>query len=93
MSKHTPGPWGCVPGEFFSVYRYEGGEPTAVTKTEANAQLIAASPELLEALRDASQTLAWLAHGKCRGFSDGLLTASDALDKARAAIKKAEGEA
>lgn len=52
MSKHTPGPWGCVPGEFFSVSRYEGGEPTAVPKTEANAALIAAAPELLEIVKE-----------------------------------------
>jgi hypothetical protein len=42
---------------------------------------------LHDALKDVAQTLAWMQHGKCRGFSDGLLTTDEALDKARSAIK------
>ena len=45
--------------------------------------------ELLEALRMNAQSLAWLAHGKCRGFHTGLPTANESLDAARAAIAKA----
>lgn len=48
--------------------------------------------ELLEALRMNAQTLAWLAHGKCRGFHPGLPAADKSLDAARAAIAKATGE-
>ena len=54
---HTQGPWSCVPGEFFSVYSYVDGEPIAVPKTEANAALIAAAPELLEAMKYARRFL------------------------------------
>lgn len=46
---------------------------------------------LREALKDTAQTLAWMQHGKCRGFSAGLLTTDQALDKARAALTQAEG--
>ena len=58
---------------------------------ECNASLIAAAPDLLEALREVSQALEWQAHGGCRGFSDNLLPNNVALDLARAAIAKAEG--
>lgn len=45
---------------------------------------------LWEALEDVAQTLAWMQHGKCRGFSPRLLTTQDALDKASKALSKAE---
>ncbi len=61
-------------------------------EASANAQLITASPELYEALQAVAQALDWQAHGCCRGFSETLLSSSDALDKARAALKKATGE-
>lgn len=48
--------------------------------------------ELLEALRMNAQSLAWLAHGKCRGFHPGLPAADKSLDAARSAIAKATGE-
>ena len=54
---HTQGPWSCAPGEFFSVYSYVDGEPIAVPKTEANAALIAAAPDLLGACRKALYAL------------------------------------
>lgn len=41
---------------------------------------------LTDALRSTAQTLAWVQHGECRGFSDDLLTTNEALDKARAAL-------
>lgn len=47
--------------------------------------------ELVEALKDVAQTLAWMQHGKCRGFSDGLLTTDEALDKARTTLAKYKG--
>ena len=43
--------------------------------------------ELADALRSTAQTLAWMQHGKCRGFSDDLLTTNEALEKARAALE------
>ena len=42
---------------------------------------------LTDALRSTAQTLAWMQHGKCRGFSDDLLTTNEALEKARAALE------
>lgn len=45
---------------------------------------------LTDALRDVAQTLAWMQHGKCRGYSDGLLTTNEALQKARAALGLSE---
>jgi hypothetical protein len=47
---------------------------------------------LLEALQAVTQTLSWQYFGECRGFDEGLLAPKDAVDKARAAIKKALGE-
>ena len=48
-----------------------------------NAQILI----LTDALRDVAQTLAWMQHGKCRGYSDGLLTTNEALQKARSALE------
>ena len=54
MSKHTPGPWLCHPyvldGETF-IFNNSGTEHIADVVSEANAQLIAAAPDLLEALQ------------------------------------------
>ena len=55
------------------------------------AQLKQAVRDALDALKDVAQTLAWMQHGKCRGFSDGLLTTDEALDKARTALAKYKG--
>ena len=84
--KHTPGPWYSVKtlrGEYLIVD--EKRKPldrmicvtgTAFKHDEKNAHLIAAAPELLEAL----ETI--IAYGAC----------DENLDAARAAIKKATGE-
>lgn len=63
------------------------------TPDECGNAIIAARDELEErcvtltdALRSTAQTLAWMQHGKCRGFSDDLLTTNEALEKARAAL-------
>lgn len=45
---------------------------------------------LADALRSTAQTLAWVEHGECRGFSDDLLTTNEALDKARAALEESK---
>lgn len=57
MSEHTPGPWEIGPGETRrtrAVYK-QGTNwlicETGTLATEANAALIAAAPELLEALQ------------------------------------------
>jgi hypothetical protein len=60
----------------------EGWEAAALLRRQDEAINV-----LHDALKDVAQTLAWMQHGKCRGFSDGLLTTDEALDKARSAIK------
>ena len=57
---------------------------------DAQKQPVQVNAMLVEALEDTAQTLAWMQHGKCRGFSDGLLTTQEALDKARAALTAAQ---
>ena len=50
MTKHTPGPWHIKDGKVFAaaICRVDG---TPDGSAEANAQLIAAAPELLEACK------------------------------------------
>ena len=93
MSKHTEGPW-FVPTPLYRTYyveaRIDGGMlqevascgPTAdPTQQAANARLIAAAPDLLEAL-EASLALIDLA----------IPFEGDVTRKARAALAKAKGE-
>ena len=94
MNKHTPGPWthegqgditgiedngfGRGPVDVCSVYlrAVEG-------RHEANARLIAAAPDLLEAL----ERLVSAARDVGHGYMD------QAIDNAESAIAKARGEA
>lgn len=46
--------------------------------------------DLLQALRDVAQLLAWHSYGESRGFSHRLLTPVHALRNAQAAIKQAK---
>ena len=99
-TKHTPGPWKAHPTGLarsglpeYEIHWSDIGECIAErVHGEAEAHLIAAAPELLKALREVAQTLAWHQHGECRGFSDYLFSTADALSMARAAIAKATGE-
>jgi hypothetical protein len=70
MSKHTPGPWTVTGGIV-----YGNGLRAKLPMNGADAALMAAAPDLLEALQDLCDTL-----GEC-GMTE----------KARAAIAKAEG--
>jgi len=84
MSKHTPGPWEALCTDphhqlvIFarSVEEFVCGVTGHMPDAEANARLIAAAPDLLEALK--------------RVCSHGYRSSPD-WDNARAAIKKAEG--
>lgn len=111
MSKHTPGPWIYI-GNGDIVARSEnycGGEKdiasvflTANDEDEANARLIAAAPELLEALQNLSIVMQEL-HDHWDNDRDmkvgkGLLALSSLLpgydkriDVIHAAIAKATG--
>lgn len=92
--KHTPGPWNRIIADGYTVRHpqiYSDTGPVAnatwlgdgrLDELNANARLIAAAPELLEALR---------------GLRDAFLGTSvevqaDAMRAARAAIAKAGGE-
>lgn len=97
-AKHTPGPWCTHRNGFSSVYieaRVGGGMLQEVAccgptnegsdQQEANARLIAAAPELLDALRG----LLALEEENLRGYDDIDVCAE--VQFARAAIAKAEG--
>ena len=88
-TKHTPGPWEAVgltvcqvpPGGreiIFGAHNTRSGDKD---ERQANARLIAAAPELLEALRGLVET----------SETRDRLAIEDALIHARAAIAKAEG--
>ena len=89
--KHTPGPWRIeMKDNYMKLYmpasRLDGDVARGYVG-EANARLIAAAPELLEAC----EALARL----CERFGVNPVTVSggpSSLDRARAAIAKAEGE-
>ncbi|HGH4619155.1 TPA: hypothetical protein ACJIWO_000198 [Enterobacter cloacae] len=78
--KHTPGPWYWDSEGLGSkdVLVFGKGYPFEMT-SEANKRLIAAAPDLLEALQ---ACLGWVNNGVAR----------EAHEKARAAISKALGE-
>jgi hypothetical protein len=87
MSEHTPGPWRYMQGTH-SVYTVDGKaialaygpRGIACGWRDANARLIAAAPDLLEALKRLCS----------HGTRDHAQIAAD-WDFARAAIAKAEG--
>jgi hypothetical protein len=87
QSKHTPGPWAYRKAfDTSQTFYIEGPDgswlcKSTISATEANARLIAAAPELLEALKDAMATFAnvQFPHGEYRF-----------MGMARAAIAKAE---
>lgn len=98
-AKHTPGPWRAVkvPYDSSAFYIKARNAPdkrspmvahiprSTVQPMEANARLLAAAPELLEALELLSESCARL---RAPGYPP-----SDAENKARAAIVKAIGGA
>ena len=97
MSKHTPGPWATDQKEHDEPHqniRVQAGKrgiclvwmddaPVRDYNAEqrANARLIAAAPDLLEALK-----------AMLTNWEEDSAYGSDAADKARAAIAKAGGE-
>ena len=86
MSKHTPGPWAYC-WTYGRVLVFQKGESTIaavpydgdseIPQAEANARLISAAPELLEALK-----FLMTAHGEQLDL---------AFEQAQSAIAKAEG--
>ncbi len=98
MTKHTPGPWSLrgstirgphlkdPEGRTRIVAKAIWDKGTYIDETEANARLIAAAPELVEALED----LVCLAERAMRE-SDGEWMVDEELRDARAAIAKVRG--
>jgi hypothetical protein len=95
MSEHTPGPWTCEPndshqfdirGDYWEVATAHGfcgangGPPTSMTESIANARLIAAAPDLLDAIKQIVSD------------TDSPGQFGMALEAAHAAIAKATGK-
>ena len=94
-AKHTPGPWRIDRNNSWPIYvsAESDGEGVAMMDgllelREANARLIAAAPELLQAL-EWMQSLFLPSGAYQEKFQDQL---SMALEKAEAVIRKAKGE-
>ena len=89
-TKHTPGAWSASGTAVWSdkqlVASVYGDDPDCKPdeRMKANARLIAAAPELLEALK--------LCAGVCAGETLNKRTLVLALCRARAAIAKATGD-
>ena len=96
MNKHTPGPWRVVDSWNDYMVESQNGEEiiwqdgphNTPTINEANARLIAAAPDLLEALEHMLHR-AHPAYVDDDFMQEKLITA---IEIARAAIAKAKGE-
>lgn len=92
MTKHTPGPWECRPSnEYGWTYEITNKEGNDDTQAEANARLIAAAPDLLEALQSVHQWMDDQADAQSKGghATFDLMMLREQRDKARAAIARA----
>jgi hypothetical protein len=87
MNKFTPGPWKCVGTLVYFSNNSGGIDLYRCPDPEANARLIAAAPDLLEALELCRSELA--AMKSEIGFRG---TTIDVINTADAAIARARGE-
>lgn len=88
--QHTPGPWTHEPyayqqGALDQALIRDGAENQVAISTEANARLIAAAPELLEALQFALEIF------EAEPVDVAPESIEEIIDQARAAINKALG--
>lgn len=102
-TKHTPGPWkafNCIGPRSLKNWHIQAdelkGRPVATIADigdgdAANAQLIAAAPELLEALEFMLEADTNICENIGRK-SDQAMTRIAAIDQARVAIAKAKGQ-
>lgn len=88
MSAHTPGPWRAesFAGRINVWAKKQNGTAVAYDCDEADGLLIAAAPELLEALRASIKYLAF-------AYSEGFAEAEKLGMEAEDAIAKATGSA
>ena len=107
MSGHTPGPWTydgtvafsdrpdlpCVVDEYRLVVAQCWDDGHTDDECEANARLIAAAPELLEALEDAAEAFRIVAEVAEDLRMEGLESFREREAAARAAIARARGAA
>ena len=101
MSKHTPGPWFAtrniaywevvpnnpgmgVPWTVADICPSDPGNPDGGLQ-EANARLIAAAPEMLEAIEETLQSVVM------NRLHDTIEISRDAIELLRAALAKAKG--
>ncbi len=90
MSAHTPGPWTARMLDDPQWVVASSGPLVCNTlhgNDEANARLIAAAPEMLDAARMAVKELEWF----LSKAGPGSYSATGTLEQLRAAIAKAEG--
>ena len=87
QAKHTPGPWSIEAVKDY-MRPHDTGIDSEIPESIANAHLIAAAPEMLEALRAMVARAPFIDQSVTE---DGLANC-DALVKARRAISHAEGE-
>ena len=95
VPKHTPGPWLALPyigvGEFgdYAIVCDTRDRDIAAVEEEADAQLIAAAPEMLEALKAILK--AEMSGYKAVEEWGGYVLDDDVREIAEAAVAKAEG--
>jgi hypothetical protein len=96
MNKHTPGPWQWIGDNLVSGDFYEAKESVLsaymdkISGSEADMNLIAAAPELLEALRNllkATKSI-WKDHAVLDGYPEYVFS----VCAVEIAINKATGE-
>lgn len=102
MSEHTPGPWAWGNEDFQGLYGsgkdnevlkfipYEGMF-LGYNRREANARLIVAAPDLLEALKGALDSLLYV-QSEYGDQVGGWGVRDDRIRKAREAVAKATGQ-
>lgn len=87
MTKHTPGPWSAIgadvktAGPTSRVICWTGQPGIALTEVRANARLIAAAPDMLNALLDVLNF-----------WDDPDMSMSELKGRVRDAVFKAQGE-
>lgn len=93
-SKHTPGPWSvrCAPNHWMVDAGFRTGNIATINngrvQQKHNAHLIAAAPEMLEALKMARECIAWCRKHHPDAQKGEGVPAEAFID---AAIAKAEG--
>jgi hypothetical protein len=97
--KHTPGPWGCIDtsnhAHDYRLIKPDGSplplhvEANDHSEQRANARLIAAAPDLLEALQEITSDYADRFDLDDPSTNPGI---KSSIEQARAAISKATGE-